>query len=213
MASTAGGVYDFPMREYSPSQGRWWTPDPAGLAAVDPSNPQSWNRYAYVNGMPLSATDPLGLLVADDGDGGIATVSSCHNVFLPIFQGGEYVGEGYADTVCKINSYLVGGGGGADGNGGGSDPWSLGPLGAAGPSCPDKGKMNAVLKNTPMAGEGADLLSSGQQFGVDRRFVLGLADAESSLGRNITRGAFNAWKLDVQRLADALPICELGEWN
>ena len=49
------------MREYSPSQGRWWTPDPAGLAAVDPSNPQSWNRYAYVNGSPLNSTDPLGL--------------------------------------------------------------------------------------------------------------------------------------------------------
>src|SRR6185437_11403294 len=61
VASTGGGVYDFPMREYSPSQGRWWTPDPAGLAAVDPSNPQSWNRYAYVNGRPLDATDPLGL--------------------------------------------------------------------------------------------------------------------------------------------------------
>ena len=72
VASTAGGVYDFPMREYSPSQGRWWTPDPAGFAAVDPSNPQSWNRYAYVDGKPLNATDPLGLAAQqrcfDDGN-------------------------------------------------------------------------------------------------------------------------------------------------
>jgi len=41
--------------------GRWISPDPAGLAAVDPSNPQSWNRYAYVGNNPLSMIDPLGL--------------------------------------------------------------------------------------------------------------------------------------------------------
>jgi RHS repeat-associated protein len=43
----APDAYDFPAREYS-YQGRWSSPDPAGLAAVDPTNPQSWNRYAYV---------------------------------------------------------------------------------------------------------------------------------------------------------------------
>ena len=36
-------------------------PDPAGLAAVDPSNPQSWNRYAYVMNNPLMYVDPSGL--------------------------------------------------------------------------------------------------------------------------------------------------------
>jgi RHS repeat-associated protein len=43
---TVGGQYDFLLRELSQVQGRWWTPDPAGLAAVDPNNPQTWNRYA-----------------------------------------------------------------------------------------------------------------------------------------------------------------------
>lgn len=52
--------YDFLYREYS-IQGRWAQPDPAGLAAVDPTNPQSWNRYAYVLNNPLSAIDPFGL--------------------------------------------------------------------------------------------------------------------------------------------------------
>lgn len=47
-----------------PTQGRWWTPGPAGMAAADPRNRQSWNRYAYVGGTPLAATDRLGL----DGD-------------------------------------------------------------------------------------------------------------------------------------------------
>lgn len=37
------------------------TPDPAGLAAVDPTNPQSWNRYAYVMNNPQAFVDPLGL--------------------------------------------------------------------------------------------------------------------------------------------------------
>ena len=57
---TVSGLYDFPEREYS-IQGRWTSPDPAGLAAVDPSNPQSWNRYAYVFNDPMNYVDPLGL--------------------------------------------------------------------------------------------------------------------------------------------------------
>jgi RHS repeat-associated protein len=56
------------FRQYSSSLGRWMRPDPAGLAAVDPSNPQSWNRYAYVLNNPLAYKDPLGLeCVWDDG--------------------------------------------------------------------------------------------------------------------------------------------------
>jgi len=57
----SGSLEDFMFRRYSPVQGRWISPDPAGLGAVDPSNPQSWNRYAYVGNAPLTATDPLGL--------------------------------------------------------------------------------------------------------------------------------------------------------
>ena len=48
-------------REYSGTQGRWESPDPAGIAAVDPSNPQSWNKYAYVMNNPLRNIDPTGL--------------------------------------------------------------------------------------------------------------------------------------------------------
>jgi RHS repeat-associated protein len=61
----------FQFRQQSPTQGRWLTPDPAGLAAVDSSSPQSWNRYAYVTNNPLSFTDPQGLdLDACDPDYG-----------------------------------------------------------------------------------------------------------------------------------------------
>jgi RHS repeat-associated protein len=51
----------FGAREYAKPQGRWLTPDPSGLAAVNPANPQTWNRYAYVTNNPLSFVDPYGL--------------------------------------------------------------------------------------------------------------------------------------------------------
>jgi RHS repeat-associated protein len=58
---TLAGLYDFLYRKYNPVQGRWISPDPSGMAAVNPANPQTWNRYAYVANKPLSNTDPLGL--------------------------------------------------------------------------------------------------------------------------------------------------------
>jgi RHS repeat-associated protein len=58
---TVANAYDFPAREYG-IQGRWPSPDPAGLAAANPSDPQTWNRYAYVRNNPLALTDPTGLV-------------------------------------------------------------------------------------------------------------------------------------------------------
>lgn len=49
----------FPARYYSASTGRWLSPDPYE-GSYDWANPQSFNRYAYVNGRPTSATDPSG---------------------------------------------------------------------------------------------------------------------------------------------------------
>lgn len=57
---TVSGDYDFLFREYS-TEGRWPSPDPAGISAVDPTTPQSWNRYAYVLNNPLDSVDFFGL--------------------------------------------------------------------------------------------------------------------------------------------------------
>jgi len=62
-----GNIYNFPERRYASSQGRWLSPDPAGSGAVDPSNPQSWNRYAYVMNNPLRFIDPSGMILCDYG--------------------------------------------------------------------------------------------------------------------------------------------------
>ena len=75
-------------------QGRWMRPDPAGVAAVDSSNPQTWNRYAYVTNNPVSFTDPTGLEEMAPVDGG---------------AGGGGCGGGSVDDS---------GGGGDDGGGG-----------------------------------------------------------------------------------------------
>jgi len=38
------------------------SPDPAGLAAVNVNNPQTWNQYAYVRNLSTILRDPLGLM-------------------------------------------------------------------------------------------------------------------------------------------------------
>jgi hypothetical protein len=56
----------------SPSQGRWISPDPLGRGAVKMTNPQTWNRYTYVNNNPLRLIDPMGTedVVCGESDGG-----------------------------------------------------------------------------------------------------------------------------------------------
>jgi len=79
---TKSDLFDFPAREYHPTQGRWISPDPAGLSAVNMYDPQTWNRYAYVAGNPLNTVDPTGMFMAtpppqspgitlEDGSGGV----------------------------------------------------------------------------------------------------------------------------------------------
>jgi RHS repeat-associated protein len=96
---TVGGgwganLYDFMLREYRTGHGRWTSPDPAGLGAVDPTNPQTWNRYAYVLNNPLAMVDLLG----DDGcydstgqDLGVAEVN-CYSAGGVWLGGGQWVG-------------------------------------------------------------------------------------------------------------------------
>jgi len=59
--SLEGSQYPTQFRRYLPTEGRWLTPDPAGLAAVDLTNPRSLNRYAYVMNNPTTLIDPSGL--------------------------------------------------------------------------------------------------------------------------------------------------------
>lgn len=90
---TASNLFDFPAREYN-NEGRWISPDPGGLAAANPANPQSWNRYAYILGNPLALIDPLGLDVGEcDPYTGICTPCGFMICILPV-PGGEGGGGG-----------------------------------------------------------------------------------------------------------------------
>jgi RHS repeat-associated protein len=56
--SETGFFYNY-FRSYQPNQGRYTQNDPIGLAG-------GWNRYQYVEGNPLTYTDPLGLWAIGD---------------------------------------------------------------------------------------------------------------------------------------------------
>ena len=121
----AGGVWDqenngdhFGAREYAKTQGRWLTPDPSGLAAVDPSNPQTWNRHAYVRNNPVSGVDPTGL-------------NDMNVAYAPWNGPGMYAGGGWGDGLsCTIDGFECGstgvaGIGGLGGNGSAALPSGL----------------------------------------------------------------------------------------
>lgn len=51
------GLYNYNARLYDPDLGRFMSPD---SIVPDPTNPQSLNRYAYVQNNPMNYTDPSG---------------------------------------------------------------------------------------------------------------------------------------------------------
>ena len=53
------------QRYYDSWWGRFKSADPSGAKAADPSNPTSWNMYAYTQGDPINHSDPTGTF--DDG--------------------------------------------------------------------------------------------------------------------------------------------------
>ena len=90
-------------RYHNPGTGRFLTSDPYQNSA-GPTDPGSWNRYAYTRGDPVNRYDPTGLEDSDDPDDG-----DCND-------SGEYCAGGGA------------GGGDGGGGSGGDDSGSVGSL-------------------------------------------------------------------------------------
>jgi RHS repeat-associated protein len=63
--STASAQDYAQQRYYSNVVGRFYSPDPGGIATANPKDPGSWNRYAYVGDDPVSMYDPEGLVGID----------------------------------------------------------------------------------------------------------------------------------------------------
>jgi RHS repeat-associated protein len=80
------------FRQYSNTQGRWLSPDPYA-GSYDASNPQSFNRYAYVLNNPLALVDRLGLDECspspDPIDGGYDGGVGGSDPFCPPAPGGD----------------------------------------------------------------------------------------------------------------------------
>jgi RHS repeat-associated protein len=97
------------QRYYNSNAGRFYTPDPSGMAAVDLANPTSWNMYAYVNDDPVSFNDPSGLC-DESWDPSTNTLTGCIHPTDPVAggSGGNELPKSPGNPGLKLS----GGGGG-----------------------------------------------------------------------------------------------------
>jgi RHS repeat-associated protein len=148
VSSGAYPLYDFLYREYHPVWGRWVSPDPVGLRAVDPTNPQSWNRYAYVTNNPLALTDPLGLVMypphEGPGGGGGGGGGGCDPFVDPWCEPPEPC-DPFMDPFCEPPGGGGGGGGGGGAQSGGGSAPSGNSQNPGGPGAPTGIPGNAAF--------------------------------------------------------------------
>jgi RHS repeat-associated protein len=142
------GLDYFNARYYSPEQGRFVSVDPQN-AGSDPTNPQTWNGYAYVAGNPMLYTDPSGQgWLSDLGfgllAGGVALLDFLDPAFLAVtpwqfgaINAGIAFGSGYgvaraaeaAANGGNVWGMFLGGVSAGDLIGGsGEGPWSESPV-------------------------------------------------------------------------------------
>lgn len=104
----------FGARYYSEYTGRFTSPDPSGLLAQKPGNPQSWNLYAYAMNNPLSNIDPTGLdcVYANDAGNRVESIDHQSNSDECGQNGGSwapgYVNESWAHFNGNTNMFQVG---------------------------------------------------------------------------------------------------------
>ena len=105
------GLDYFNARYYSPTQGRFVSPDP-GNAGADPANPATWNGYSYVGGNPVNLTDP-------SGEGWLNWVGGALEV-LSLIPGLQWLAPIGAiisggSTINSLGGFSTGGAGGLNG--------------------------------------------------------------------------------------------------
>ena len=88
------------FRRYNRKHSRFDQPDPY-VGSYDLSNPQSFNRYAYVQNDPVNFVDPTGLMMVLCGPGGSsdgATIWRCEFVGDDLYKFGGFTGGGGKGT-------------------------------------------------------------------------------------------------------------------
>lgn len=96
------------FRQYSPTQGRWMSPDPY-TGNYDLTNPQSFNRYRYVLNNPFGLIDPSGQDPCDgnqdpDVRGGARAQITCADPPAPCVSAGN---PSCNDPGCAVQSCAV----------------------------------------------------------------------------------------------------------
>ncbi|MBK8811752.1 MAG: hypothetical protein IPN69_13605 [Acidobacteria bacterium] len=127
--------------------GRWTSPDPYnGSASV--GNPQSWNRYSYVENQPTNFVDPSGLL----------RIWSCTRPFFELGEGNRI----YGDWSCQL---VYDDGAGWDT--GRRGPWDGGAgAGGDGAESQNKPKQCAVAPLSPITNPDAQKYESGDRVNL-----------------------------------------------
>jgi hypothetical protein len=176
-------------RYYSNAYGRFMTPDPSASSA-HPSDPQTWNRYAYTVGDPVNRLDPSGLDYTDpttDGSQG-CMVAGDYDASIQCDFGGGFVESGASSIdpgwAVLWSVYLQAGAFSVSGPPKTSS--SAPPL----PSCDDVLTLEVssflstqdpkLLTWDPALA--AQLVAAGQTYGVDPRLMASIATLESGHG-------------------------------
>ena len=188
--------YDFLARKLHSKQGRWISPDPAGLAASNPSDPQTWNRYAYVGNRPTATIDSLGLF-EDDPFQNIPSdcffnVIVCSTSSPDAYDYCVFVG------LCSPNPGDGGGGGGSGSGGGG------GGGGGGSPAPPQR--TGGVWPNNETLGLPGGL--NAQPFGNLNNFFGLLPNLGGCKGDFVACGSLGPLGFaDAQTLELVPPLC------
>ena len=109
----------FGARYYASSMGRFMSPDPSGLLAQKPSDPQSWNLYAYARNNPLMNIDPTGLdcVYANDAGNGVESIdhhsssgecADSHGSWVPGYAPENWAHFNNNTGMFQVGSYTSG---------------------------------------------------------------------------------------------------------
>ncbi len=97
------GLYYYNARYYAPGMGRFLSADPL---VPDPTSPQSFNRYSYVENRPLVLTDPSGHCATDPYDDYYDY--ECWKAAQDLYNKIEGVLEVDFETLGKLDLYDLG---------------------------------------------------------------------------------------------------------
>jgi len=94
-------LYNYNARYYAPTLARFLSPD---TLIPDPANPQSFNRYSYVENRPLNFNDPTGHCVENYADKDDELLAYCRDSVLELAR---FWAENYEEDFTEYVQWLM----------------------------------------------------------------------------------------------------------